>query len=60
MTSWTGRRGFVHEARERDTRSPLTDFEFYFAGPPPMTLAVQRMLMEAKVPMNQMHFDQFF
>jgi toluene monooxygenase electron transfer component len=58
--SWTGRRGFVHEAVSGTLESPLSGFEFYFAGPPPMTLAVQRMLMEAKVPMNQMHFDQFF
>ena len=58
--SWTGRRGFVHEAVAEALAQPLGEYEFYFAGPPPMTLAVQRMLMNAKVPMNQMHFDQFF
>jgi toluene monooxygenase electron transfer component len=57
---WTGLTGFVHEAVAHTFGQALSQFEYYFAGPPPMTLAVQRMLLEAKVPMNQMHFDQFF
>jgi len=57
---WTGRTGFVHDAVRETLGSVLPAFEFYFAGPPVMTTAVQRMLMEAKVPINQMHFDQFF
>ena len=58
--AWTGRRGFVHEALDLALAPPLSAYEFYFAGPPPMTLATQRLLLEAKVPMTQMHFDQFF
>jgi toluene monooxygenase electron transfer component len=58
--AWTGRRGFVHEALPLALAPPLSGYEFYFAGPPPMTLATQRLLLEAKVPMAQMHFDQFF
>jgi toluene monooxygenase electron transfer component len=58
--SWTGLTGFVHEAVPRTLGRALPEFEYYFAGPPAMTLAVQRMLLEAKVSMNQVHFDQFF
>jgi toluene monooxygenase electron transfer component len=57
--AWTGLTGFVHEVVGDTLRRPLSEFEYYFAGPPVMTLAVQRMLLEARVPTNQMHFDQF-
>ena len=57
---WSGRTGFVHDAVADALGARLPAFEFYFSGPPPMTLAVQRMLMQAKVPMGQVHFDQFF
>lgn len=57
---WRGCTGFVHDAVADALGASLPDFEFYFAGPPPMTLAVQRMLMQAKVPVGQVHFDQFF
>ena len=59
-SGWTGLTGFVHEAVGRTLPGMLPDFEYYFAGPPVMTLAVQRMLLEAKVPASQMHFDQFY
>ena len=35
-------------------------YAIYFAGPPPMTQAVQRTLIQHKVPLAQMHFDPFF
>jgi toluene monooxygenase electron transfer component len=57
---WTGLTGFVHEAVGRVLPGALPEFEYYFAGPPAMTLAVQRMLLEAKVPHAQQHFDQFY
>ena len=39
----------------------LAGFEFYFAGPPPMTQALQEMLMVGhRVPFEQIHFDRFF
>lgn len=59
-TDWPGRVGFVHEVVADVLQGTLHVFEYYFAGPPAMALAVQRMLIEAKVPMAQMHFDQFF
>ena len=36
------------------------EYEYYFAGPPAMTQATQRLLLQSKVPLTQMHFDQFY
>jgi toluene monooxygenase electron transfer component len=58
--AWSGYTGLVHEAVADRLGATLPAYEFYFAGPPAMTLAVQRLLIGAKVPMMQMHFDQFF
>lgn len=58
--AWTGLSGFVHEAVQDIHGERLSDFEIYFAGPPAMGEAMQRMLFEAKVPMEQVHFDQFY
>ena len=58
--AWHGRVGYVHEHAREMLGTDLPRYEFYFAGPPPMAKAVQRMLIQAKVPMNQIHFDQFF
>jgi hypothetical protein len=36
-------------------------YEYYFAGPPPMTQGLQEMLMvDFRVPFGQVHFDRFF
>jgi toluene monooxygenase electron transfer component len=57
---WEGEKGFVHEVLERY----IDDFkgcEFYLCGPPPMITATQKVLMlENKVPFEQIHFDRFF
>ncbi|MFX1674030.1 FAD-binding oxidoreductase [Paraburkholderia sp. A2WS-5] len=58
--SWSGATGFVHAEVERALDVPLDQYEFYFAGPPPMIEAVQEMLMQKyRVPYNQIHFDRF-
>jgi toluene monooxygenase electron transfer component len=57
---WSGRRGFVHEVAEELLGIRLAACEVYFAGPPPMTEAVQKMLAGRGVPAEQMHFDQFY
>ena len=57
---WTGATGFVHEEVERQLAEDLMELEIYFAGPPPMAAAVQKMLMGAAVPFGQFHFDRFF
>jgi toluene monooxygenase electron transfer component len=58
--TWKGRVGFVHEYAKETLGDSLKDYEFYFAGPPAMATAVQRMLIQNKVPFAQIHFDQFF
>jgi toluene monooxygenase electron transfer component len=58
---WTGATGYVHDQLEHALPSPLGEYEFYFAGPPPMTQALQELLMVGhKVPFGQIHFDRFF
>ena len=57
---WTGAKGFVHEHARAWIGERWNDFEYYFAGPPPMAEAVQRMLVEKRVPYPQVHFDSFY
>ena len=58
---WRGETGFVHESVRRAFGDSLPGFEFYFAGPPPMTQTLQEMLMVGyQVPFEQIHFDRFF
>ncbi|MBN9081526.1 MAG: oxidoreductase [Rhizobiales bacterium 62-17] len=57
---WTGHTGFVHDIAEMLFGANLPNFEVYFAGPPAMSQAVMKMLITAKVPVGQLHFDQFY
>ena len=58
--SWNGHVGFVHENVLPTIGGTPTEYVYYFAGPPAMTQATQRLLMQNKVPLTQMHFDQFY
>lgn len=57
---WNGSVGFVHDVAEQMFGERLPEYEIYFAGPPLMAQAVTKMLIKAKVPATQMHFDQFY
>lgn len=57
---WTGHTGFIHEIARDFIGERWRDFEYYFAGPPAMAEAVQRMLIEQRVPFPQVHFDSFY
>ena len=58
---WQGARGMIHELVRAQLGDRMADFDYYFCGPPPMTDAVHRMLLiEAKVPAQQLHFDRFY
>ena len=58
---WSGEIGYVHDAVARLLPAELASYEFYFAGPPPMTQALQELLMVGhRVPFDQIHFDRFF
>jgi toluene monooxygenase electron transfer component len=58
--AWTGPTGFVHDHVQKFIGERWGDFEYYFAGPPAMAEAVQRMLIEKRVPYPQVHFDSFY
>lgn len=55
-----GRRGFLHAVVKSEIGESLKDQDIYFAGPPAMAQAVQRMAHEAGVPPSQLYFDQFY
>lgn len=57
---WAGPRGLIHEVVRECLGERLPEFEPYFAGPPPMVQAIQRMLHEAGVAPDRLHFDEFF
>lgn len=59
-SGWAGPVGFVHEFALQRFGARLPQLEVYFAGPPAMAQAVQRMLFEVGVPAAQIHFDQFY
>jgi toluene monooxygenase electron transfer component len=58
--AWSGKVGFVHELALDTMGLAMPSHEIYFAGPPAMAQAVQRMLMQEKVPGAQIHFDAFY
>jgi len=57
---WSGETGFIRrEMLERylpDVSSPM----YYFAGPPPMTMAMQEMLQEIGIPDEAMLYEEFY
>jgi len=57
---WQGHVGFVHDVAQEILGVSICDKEIYFAGPPPMAQAVQKLLFELKVPPEQIHFDEFY
>lgn len=60
-SGWNGATGFVHAHVAAVLAETLPAHECYFAGPPPMTQALQEMLMvDYRVPFEQIHFDRFF
>ncbi len=58
---WDGERGYIHEvARQHiEAKGDPAASDYYFCGPPVMTDAVQRMLLELKVPFGQIFYDRF-
>lgn len=59
-SAWQGRTGFLHDAARDIFGAALKTCEIYFAGPPAMSVAVQKMTFEAGVPAGQLHFDEFY
>lgn len=57
---WAGPTGFLHDVIRDRMGEALTECEIYFAGPAVMSQAVQKMAHEAGVPMDRLHFDEFY
>jgi len=53
-------RGFVHDAVAQTYGDRLQQMEIYFAGPAMMGQSLLKTLIDLKVPMDQVHFDQFY
>lgn len=58
--NWNGPVCFVHELAQQELGENIAEHEIYFAGPPAMAQAVQKMLFDMKVPFEHAHFDQFY
>jgi toluene monooxygenase electron transfer component len=52
--------GFAHDAVDTMFGADLAKFEIYFAGPPLMAQSLLKLLIDRQVPMEQVHFDQFY
>ena len=57
---WTGASGLIHDVVEAGMGEALAGTEIYFAGPAAMSAAIQKMAHGAGVPMDQLHFDEFY
>ena len=57
---WSGHFGFIHEVVAKMHGNHMPEFEWYFAGPPPMVNAMAEVLRLAGVPLEQQHFDRYF
>lgn len=57
---WHGPTGFVHDYVAGWAGDRMASHEWYFAGPPPMAQAMQRLLVAKRVPYPQVHFDSFY
>ena len=58
---WNGERGFIHDVvrRRLEREGDPAGNDYYFCGPPVMTEAVQRMLLDLHVPTDQTFHDRF-
>ncbi|MDP3230180.1 MAG: 2Fe-2S iron-sulfur cluster-binding protein [Acidovorax sp.] len=58
---WSGSKGFLHEVLAERLGEDSASREYYLSGPPLMVDAVVRLLvLEKKVPVEQIHYDRFF
>ena len=58
--SWRGRTGYINALTLRDLLGDMHAFLYYTAGPPAMVDAMRTMLMDASVPNDQIHYEEFF
>ena len=59
--AWPGAVCMVHELLARELPHAPAAGEYYLAGPPPMIEALVRLLLvDQRVPADQVHYDRFF
>ncbi|AMB85085.1 oxidoreductase [Pseudomonas agarici] len=58
--NWDGHIGFAHDVAHNIFGLGIKQREIYFAGPPLMSQAMQKLLFELNVPPEQIHFDEFY
>lgn len=59
--SWQGPVGYIHQLAQTVLGdAEIAQREIYFAGPPAMAQAIRQLLLELKVPSEQVHFDEFY
>ncbi|MBD3677907.1 MAG: 2Fe-2S iron-sulfur cluster binding domain-containing protein [Rhodobacteraceae bacterium] len=59
-SGWTGPTGFIHDVVRDTLGEAIAEAEIYFAGPAVMSASIQKMAHEAGVPMDRLHFDEFY
>ena len=58
---WNGPIGLIHEYLGEALPEDCAGCDYYIAGPPPMVEAVRRhLVLDRKVPIEQLHYDRFF
>ncbi len=58
--SWSGEKGFIDRALLGRHLSDLKGPVYYFAGPPAMAMAMQKLLADAGVPEEDMRSEEFY
>lgn len=61
-SNWTGYRGFIHNVvRDNylDKHPAPEELDYYLCGPPVMSAAVTKMLLDLGVERSSIHFDDF-
>lgn len=57
---WSGETGFIRRELLERHLADITNPLYYFAGPPPMTMAMQKMLQEIGVDEQAMRYEEFY
>lgn len=57
---WSGPTGLLPDVIHDLMGAAVADHELYFAGPPAMSTAMQKMAHGAGLPMDRAHFDDFY
>lgn len=57
---WQGETGFIRRGMLERHLTDITSPMYYFAGPPPMTMAMQKMLEDIGISEQAMRYEEFY